>query len=392
MIATMSVAGPSAPDPRLGRARVAVLLSLALSVATTLVMPAIGLFGEPRVLWRVLGAAGILAVAATQAGALLAAATPSLAPTTRRRLVGAFFAAAVLSVPLAGPAGSLGPDGWRTWAWIGAAVVGSAPLLTRPAVAVAVSALATAVAAGVGWWAGGSPLAYAVITAGLGVSVLAVHSLPVSLWNLVLEARDGRDARARLAATEERLRFARDVHDLLGHHLSVIALKAELAERLAVADPGRAAREAGEVRVLAAAALAEMREVVHGYRAVDLDAQLDAIARVLRSSGVRCTVASTAGDLPEDVTAGLAATVREAGTNVLRHSRARWCTIEVVRRGGEVRMTVANDGVPPSAAPDAHSSGLRGLDERLAESGGRLRTSVAGGVFTLDAAIPVGAP
>ncbi len=86
------------------------------------------------------------------------------------------------------------------------------------------------------------------------------------------------------------------------------------------------------MRELAAAALAEMRAVVHGYRAVDLDAQLDAIAQVLRSSGVRCTVTSAAGRPARSrSTAGLAATVREASTNVLRHSRARWCTIEVVR-------------------------------------------------------------
>ncbi|GAA1281643.1 hypothetical protein GCM10009609_52480 [Pseudonocardia aurantiaca] len=392
MITTVPAAGPSAPDPRLGRARAAVLLSLAVTVVTTLVMPSIGLVSEPRPLWRVLGAVGVLAVAATQAGALLAAATPGLAPASRRRLLAAFAVAVVASVPLVAPVGSLGPDGWRTWAWVGATVVGSAPLLARPAAGAAVALLTTGLAAGVGAWTGGSAAAYALITAGFGAAVLAMNWLPVSLWSLVLDARAGRDSAARLAAAEERLRFARDVHDLLGHHLSVIALKAELAERLAVADPARAGRESGEVRELAADALAEMRAVVHGYRAVDLNAQLAAIAQVLRSSGVRCTVTSAAGELPEPVTAGLAATVREASTNVLRHSRARWCTIEVVRSGDEVRMTVANDGVPALAAPDGHSSGLRGLDERLAESGGRLRTSVAGGVFTLDAAIPVAAP
>jgi two-component system sensor histidine kinase DesK len=392
MITPVSAAGPPEPDPRMGRARAAVLSSLALSVVTTLVMPAIGLFREPRVLWQVLGAVGILAVGATQAGALLAAATPGLDAGRRGRLVAAFAVAVVASIPLAAPAGSLGPDGWRTWAWLGGAVVGSVPLLTRPTVALAVAALATAVSAAIGTWTEDSPLAYALITVGIGASVLAVNWVPVSLWSLVLEARDGRDARARLAVTEERLRFARELHDLLGHHLSVIALKAELAERLAVADPGRAGTEAGVVRELAAAALAEMRSVVHGYRTVDLDAQLDAIARVLRSSGVRCTVTSAAGELPEAVATRLAATVREASTNVLRHSRARWCTIEVVRRGDEVRMTVANDGVPAAPTPDAHSSGLRGLDERLAERGGRLRTAVAGGVFTLDATLPVAAP
>jgi two-component system sensor histidine kinase DesK len=178
------------------------------------------------------------------------------------------------------------------------------------------------------------------------------------------------------------------VHDLLGHHLSVIALKAELAQRLVAVDPERAGREAGEVRELAAAALAEMREVVHGYRAVDLGAQLDAVARVLGSSGVRCTVTGKPGPLPDIVATGLAATVREAGTNVLRHSRAKWCRIDLVRGVDEVRLTVANDGAG-DPRPDAHSSGLQGLSDRLAASGGRLRTDVADGVFTLDAVLPV---
>jgi two-component system, NarL family, sensor histidine kinase DesK len=375
------------PDPRLGRARTGVLLSLAAAVVTTLAMPAIGVVAEASPLWRALGAVGVLAVAATQAGALYAAATPGLAERTRRMLVAAFAAAVVVSVPLVGPVGARGPEGWETWAWLGATVIGSAPLLTRPAAGTAVSVLTTGASAAVGWWNGGSPAAYVLITAGIGVMLLAVHGLPVALWTLVLEARDGRDARARLAATEERLRFARDVHDLLGHHLSVIALKAELAQRLAPVDAERAGREAGEVRGLAASALAEMRAVVHGYRTVDLDVQLAAIAQVLRSSGVRCTVTANPGELPDPVAAGLAATAREASTNVLRHSMARWCTIEVVRGAGEVRMTVANDGALGSG-PDAHSSGLHGLAERLAESGGALRTTVADGVFTLDASLP----
>jgi two-component system sensor histidine kinase DesK len=382
----------SGADPRLGRARAAVLGSLVVSVSSTVIWPGIGVLRfEARPLWQLLGSVGILAVAVTQAAALYAAATPGLAERTRHRYVGAFLLATLGSVPLTAPVATQGEEGWDTWAWIGAAVVGSVPLLMRTTRATLVAVLATALAAVIGAVTGGSPVSFALITAGIGVSLLAVHGLPVVLWHLVLEARDGREARARLAITEERLRFARDVHDLLGHHLSVIALKAELAQRLAAVDAERAGREAGEVRELAAAALAEMREVVHGYRAVDLGAQLDAVARVLGSSGVRCTVTGDPGPLPEAVATGLAATVREAGTNVLRHSRARWCTIELVRSVDEVRLTVANDGAG-EARPDAYSSGLQGLSDRLAGSGGRLRTAVADGVFTLDAVLPVPVP
>jgi two-component system sensor histidine kinase DesK len=376
-------------DPRLGRVRAAVLGSLVFAVASTVTWPGIGVVRfEARPLWQVLGGVAILAVAVTQAAALYAAATPGLAERTRRRCVAAFLVAALGSVPLAAPVATEGAEGWDTWAWLGAAVVGSVPLLMRTTLAAVVAVLATALSALVGIVTGGSATTFALITAGMGVSLLAIHGLPVVLWHLVLEARDGREARARLAITEERLRFARDVHDLLGHHLSVIAVKAELAQRLACVDPERAGREAGEVRELAAAALAEMREVVHGYRAVDLAAQLDAVARVLGSSGVRCTVAGDPGPLPDAVATGLAATVREAGTNVLRHSRATWCRIDLVRGADEVRLTVANDGAG-EARPDAYSSGLQGLSDRLGGSGGRLHTSVADGVFTLHAVVPV---
>jgi two-component system, NarL family, sensor histidine kinase DesK len=379
----------SASDPRLGRARAAVLGSLVVAVASTVAWPGIGVLRfEGRPLWQVLGAAGILAVAGTQAVALYAAATPGLSGRTRRRGVAAFLVTSIASVPLVAPVAADDPEGWDTWAWLGASVVASAPLLMRAAPAAVTAVLTTATAAAIGAVTGGSPGTFALITAGMGLSLLAIHGLPVVLWHLVLEAREGREARARLAITEERLRFARDVHDLLGHHLSVIALKAELAQRLAAVDADRAGREAGEVRELAASALAEMREVVHGYRAVDLTAQLDAVARVLSSSGVRCTVTGDPGPLPDPVATGLAATVREAGTNVLRHSRARWCTIELVRSADEVRLTVANDGAG-AAGPDAHSSGLAGLSDRLAASGGRLRTTVADGVFTLDAVVPL---
>jgi two-component system sensor histidine kinase DesK len=96
-----------------------------------------------------------------------------------------------------------------------------------------------AVAVGVAWWTGGSVVRYALITASIGLSVAAMSGLPAWLWDLLTQAQAGRAAQARLATTQERLRFARDVHDLLGHNLSVIALKAELAARLAPVDAER---------------------------------------------------------------------------------------------------------------------------------------------------------
>ncbi|MGH3545535.1 MAG: sensor histidine kinase [Mycobacteriales bacterium] len=322
---------------------------------------------------------------AAQAGALYGVVTPWLTEATRRRLLAGFAAAAVLSVPLVGPVGA---DEWETWAWLGGSIVGSAPLLVRRRAAALVTVVTLAVAVSVAWWTGGSVADHVLITVSVGLMVAAMSGLPAWLWDLLAQAQAGRAAQARLATTQERLRFARDVHDLLGHNLSVIALKAELAARLAPVDAERAAGEAAEVQRLAASVLAEMREAVHGYRAVDLREQLTAVAQVLRSSGVRCTVTHPAGELPSEIASQLALVLREASTNVLRHSKAGWCTIKIIRQGSEVRMIVANDGTS-GAGPDRYSFGLRGLGDRLAEAGGALHTRDENGVFTLEATVPV---
>ncbi len=371
-------------DPQLSRARIATLAALGTTLLTSLIMPGIGLLFERSALWMVLGALGIIAFVAAQTGALYAVVTPWLTERSRRRLVTGFGAAAVLSVPLVGPVGA---DQWATWAWLGGSIVGSAPLLVRRWTAALATVATLAVAVGVAWWTGGSVVEYVLITVSIGLTVAAMSGLPAWLWDLLAQAQAGRAAQARLATTQERLRFARDVHDLLGHNLSVIALKAELAARLAPVDPERAAGEAAEVQRLAASALTEMREAVHGYRAVDLAEQLTAVAQVLRSSGVHCTVTQPTGELSSEVASQLAPVLREASTNVLRHSKAAWCTIEITRHGNEVRMIVANDGAD-GAGPDRYSFGLRGLADRLAYAGGTIHTRNENGVFTLEATVP----
>ncbi len=365
---------------RLRRARLVTLVVLATNGSTALILPAVGLWREPDP-WRlVLGAAGILLFCAAQAAVLHASVTPWLSATARRRATLSFAAAALLSVPLVGPMGA----GWPSWSWLAACIVGILPVLAtgRAAAVASVATVAVAVLLDRDGW-----LDAVVITAGVGAGIAAVNGLQVWFWDLLLQAEQGRTAQTRLAATEERLRFARDVHDLLGHHLSVIALKAELAERLVAVDDDRARSEAADVRRLAAATLSELREVVHGYRQVDLREHLTAIQQVLQSSGVRCTVTVPDDELPAAVAAPLAAVLREATTNLLRHSTAAWCTIDIVRAGGQTRMTVVNDGAGAKSA-DAHSYGLRGLAERLAVVGGVLRTQAAAGRFTLEAAVP----
>lgn len=372
------------PDRRLRRARTVALLALASGLWASLFLPGIGLLREPDRLRLAAGTVGIVLFAVTQGAAVHAAVTPWLDDRARRRRRLAFVGATVLSVPLVAP---LAAGAWPSWAWLGAAVVGTAPLLGPVRALLPVTAVTVAVAAAVAAWTGGSVTRHVVIAGGVGLSIAAVNGLQFWFWDLLVQARQGQEALARLAAAEERLRFARDVHDVLGHALTVIALKAELAARLAPTDPARAAGEADEVRRLAGDALAEVRDAVHGYRRVELPEQVTAVAQVLRSCGVRCTVDLPAGALPAEASAQLAAVLREAGTNVLRHSRAGWCRIEVRVEDEVARMTVRNDGVC-GGGPDARSHGLTGLAERLATVGGTLAVRRDDDVFTVEATVP----
>ncbi|WP_245724558.1 sensor histidine kinase [Micromonospora citrea] len=372
-------------DRRMRRARAGALVSLAVGTASALALPAIGLTREPAGPRVALGAVGLGAVAVVLAGAVYVAVTPDVRDTARRRCRVAFAVVAALSVPLAAP---VAVGAWPTWAWLGASLVGAVPLVARFRAVPPVAAAVVAVAAAVATTTGTPVVRSVVVSGGIGLGLAAVNGFQVWFWDMLVQAGRGQLAQARLAAAQERLRFAGDVHDLLGHHLTVIALKAELAARLAPTDAERAGREAAEAQRLAATALAELRRTVHGYRRVDLAEQAAAVGQVLRSSGVRCTVVSPAGELPAEAAAQLAAVLREAGTNVLRHSRAGWCRIEIDQEADVARMTVTNDGARVASAPDRHSHGLRGLAERLAAVGGELRTHREDGIFTVEATVP----
>ncbi|WP_344081298.1 sensor histidine kinase [Luedemannella helvata] len=363
---------------RLAQVRVVTFVVLVTNASAALFLPAVGLWREPEPARQVLGALGIALFSAAQAAVLYTLVTPWLSGRVKRWSRVALALTAVASLPLVGPVGG----GWPTWSWLAACSVGVVPVLTGPLLAIGLSAATVALALAVTPGSIGDSL---IITAGFGAGLAAINVLHVWLWDVLLQAEQGRAAQVQLATAEERLRFARDVHDLLGHNLSIIALKAELAERLAATDGARAGQEAAEVRRLAASTLVELRAAVYGYRQVGLREQLTAIERVLESSGVRCTVSVPDGDLPAQ--AVLTAVVREATTNVLRHSRAGWCTITLQAALGEVRLTVTNDGVRDAAAPDAHSQGLRGLADRLAEAGGVLHTRADGGRFTVEAVV-----
>ncbi len=211
------------------------------------------------------------------------------------------------------------------------------------------------------------------------------------------ELRLARREIARLAVSEERLRFARDLHDLLGHSLSLIALKSELAEQLVPEDPQAAQREVRDIETAARTALQEVREAVAGYRQTTLANELQRARELLAAAGIRCLVQNDADALPTPIEALLTWVVREGVTNAMRHSRAKQCVISLAQQPGEICLTVTDDGQGDSRQASSAAlqsgqpgNGLRGLRERVAAQGGRCEAgSVGKHGFRLAAVLPL---
>jgi two-component system sensor histidine kinase DesK len=206
------------------------------------------------------------------------------------------------------------------------------------------------------------------------------------------ELTEARDELARNAVAEERLRFARDLHDLLGHSLSMIALKSELAGRLAERDPVRAREEMADVETAARRALLEVRDAVSGYRQVSLAQALAEARSALSAAGITLRAPRTPPALSCTADAVLGWVVREATTNVLRHSAARTVTVELPAADDGVELTVTDDGRGPGATA-ARGAGLSGLAERVQALGGRLDSGAAPGRgFRLRTWLPAAQP
>ncbi|TYB51480.1 sensor histidine kinase [Nonomuraea sp. PA05] len=213
-----------------------------------------------------------------------------------------------------------------------------------------------------------------------------------SMGLLIARLNEARGEVARLAVENERLRFARDLHDTLGHTLTSITIRSQLAARLAASDAGRAAREMAEVEGAARRALDEVRHAIAGYRAPSLSQELENATRNLGVAGIEVAVSPADGPIPADAEAQLAWVVREAATNVLRHSRARRCDIRLGVDGRMAAVEVRDDGCPAGEAP-GKGNGLTGLAERVGAAGGRLEVgALPGGGYRLYAQIPVETP
>ncbi|NGO76119.1 sensor histidine kinase, partial [Streptomyces sp. YC504] len=164
-----------------------------------------------------------------------------------------------------------------------------------------------------------------------GGAMICLASIRCSAWSLgvMWQAERGREAQARLAVAEERLRFGRDLHDVMGRNLAVIALKSELAVQLARRGRPEAEEQMIEVQRIARESQREVQEVVRGYREASIGSELAGAQAVLTAAGIDCRVtgAEAADELPTGAHAALGWVVREAATNVLRHGDATWCAI-----------------------------------------------------------------
>ncbi|WP_097235594.1 sensor histidine kinase [Streptomyces sp. 1331.2] len=220
---------------------------------------------------------------------------------------------------------------------------------------------------------------------------LVVYGLS-RLTALVRQLHETQNELARLAVIQERLRISRNLHDLLGYSLSAITLKSELIHRLVLIQPQRAKTEVEDVLALSRQSLADVRRVSRGLREMSLESELSSVAGVLEATDVELTTTVRLGELGPQVNTVLAAVLREAVTNLLRHSRAGRCSIEAVQSGDRVRLTVTNDGVDPGYrdASQHSGAGLENLRMRVHSVSGWLTVAhLSDGTFQLTAEAPV---
>ncbi|WP_106396537.1 sensor histidine kinase [Actinocorallia populi] len=277
--------------------------------------------------------------------------------------------------------------------WLGmqAFTAGNALLVLRgPWRWLAFSAVVASVGA-MGAHYGEPPIGYlylAVLTMQYG---LVFYGL-VRLRSEIQMLRRMRTDLARLSVAEERLRFGRDLHDLLASGLSALTLTCEVALRLVGADPGRARAEIFQALEISRRSLSDVRSVVLGDTRLLLREEIEAARSLLAAAGVRFTVARGEGPLPEPVEAVFATVLREGVTNVLRHASATGCDVVLERSGATATIKIANDGARTRTHVPLESggSGLANLSRRVRDLGGTL-TAESGddGAYLLAASVPV---
>jgi two-component system, NarL family, sensor histidine kinase DesK len=315
-------------------------------------------------------------------------------PAVRYRTIAALLALSGLLALV------IGYEGMATVVFVASAAVVLLPVRLAGLLAVALATLVTALPPAVPSWHVADPQ-WQVGFSVLGAAFIGFGFMTLIRSNAALRA--AREEVARLAADQERLRIARDIHDLLGHSLTTITVKAELARRLLYRDAGRAETEIADVEQLARQSLADVRAAVAGYREVSLAVELATAREVLSAAGIAAEVPRAVDQVPAELRELFGWAVREGVTNAVRHSRAERVRISVEERAVEV----VDDGPPRAAASAAGpgrppGAGLAGLAERAARLGGwveagpldgqgyRLRVEVP--ADARGAPVPVGAP
>jgi two-component system, NarL family, sensor histidine kinase DesK len=224
---------------------------------------------------------------------------------------------------------------------------------------------------------------YGTATAGLIVALF------LRFFQVIVELRNTRMELAKTAVEAERLRFARDLHDLLGHTLSVMVLKAQAVRKLTAIDPEAAAAQAADIEEVGRQALAEVRQAVSGYRGRGLTRELDAARTALNDAGLTPAIQYETEPLTVEADSVLGWVVREGVTNVIKHSGARRCEIDIRQSEDLVTVEITDDGTGNGNGLPTGGHGLAGLRERVAVAGGTLTAGpLPDGGFRLTVAVP----
>ncbi|TQS25050.1 sensor histidine kinase [Microbispora sp. KK1-11] len=274
-------------------------------------------------------------------------------------------------------------DGWQTlFSLLAVAVALVLPVRAAPPLVAVTAAIAAIVPVG-GRSFGDALWGTALTTLFAGITTYGFRRMS----EVIEELGRTREKLAVAAVSAERLRFSRDLHDLLGHTLSMVVVKAEAVRRLAPRDTDAAIRHAADIEAIGRQALTEVREAVTGYRDASLAFELDSARAALATAGVACVVKESGPALTRETDMLLSWVVREGITNVVRHSGARRCVITLRRDRDPVLVEISDDGAG-GVAGEEDGSGLRGLRERLAAAGGRLTAARLARGFVLTAEIP----
>jgi len=279
-------------------------------------------------------------------------------------------------------------------AWVGMPgfLAGSVLLVLRPVPAWTAFTLIVASMGIAQWSFTGAPIDVAYTAISTITTGLVVYGLS-RLAALVVEVQMSRAEIARLAVLRERLRFARDLHDLLGYSLSAITLKIELTHRLLEKSPQEASDQLLEILEISRLALSDARTVASGYRELSLEEECRSAVSVLRAADISVQLDSDELDLPVRVSTVLATVLREGVTNLLRHSKAKHCEITIRQTHDDASIEIVNDDIQPAPKEqeesDSGRGGLHNLSVRASEIGGSVSVEHEPNMFKLRVDVPL---